>query len=153
MKKIGKRGEMKRTPIKRKSKSETAKLKEEIQRLLREIVIKRDGKCIRCNIPVGTGGVIFQADHLITRSNSATYADSRLVVCVCRNCHYWKSVGANSRKNQYDDLVKKKISKERVKLWERCEKESWQPKSTRANDWKLHILALSQELERLKGWG
>jgi hypothetical protein len=26
--------------------------------------------------------VVHQADHLITRANSATYADSRLVVCM-----------------------------------------------------------------------
>jgi hypothetical protein len=31
-----------------------------------------------------------QADHLTTRANSATYADTRLIVCACKGAHGWK---------------------------------------------------------------
>jgi hypothetical protein len=139
---------MRRSFLKRQGTSETALLKKEIQRLLREIVIKRDGGCIlrkyrRCNDEV------LQADHLITRANSGTYADTRLVVCVCRSCHYWKSVGSNRNKNQYDDMVKNILPKELVELWERAERDSWRPTRYTASDWKLEILNLKSELEEL----
>lgn len=122
-------------------KSEASVLKREIQALLRAVVIKRDKGCIlrklrRC------GDSVLQADHLITRANSATYADSRLVVCVCRPCHFWKKF----HKEEYDALVKTILSKERVELWERCEKDSWRPKRTTSMDWRLAIAVLKQDL-------
>lgn len=155
---------MKRTPLKRYTqlktytplkvktalnfygKSETAEQKREIQRLLREIVIKRDKHCIRCGVEYGTPGVVFQCDHLLSRSNSATYADSRLCVLVCRECHAWKSLGSNLRKTQYDALVKTILPPERVALWERCEMDSYNPTRKGAYDWKLATLALNHEL-------
>ncbi len=131
--------------------SSTSDLKKEIQALLRTIVILRDGGCIlrkhrMCGGDIGQA--ILQADHLITRANSATFADSRLVVCVCRSCHGWKSLGSNLRKAQYDELVKTILSKERVELWERCEKDSWMPVRTGGSDWKLAIIGLKQELKK-----
>ena len=142
------------TPLRAKGKSDTAKLKNEIQSLLRSIVIIRDGGCILRNIrhcggTPNTPGVVLQADHLVTRANSATFADSRLVVCVCRSCHYWKSVGSNRNKAQYDALVKTIIESERVRLWERAEQDSWRPHRTSASDWRLEIAALRQELTRM----
>ncbi len=104
-----------------------------IQALVREIVIKRDGGCIlrnkrRCGGDVGFA--VLQADHLITRANSATFADTRLIVCVCRSCHAWKSLGSNNRKAEYDTLVKTILPADRVALWERCERDSWKPVRT-----------------------
>jgi hypothetical protein len=131
-------------------KSESSELKREIQRLLREIVIKRDGGCILRGVRHCTGipgEAVLQADHLITRANSATYADSRLVVCVCRRCHAWKSLGNNLRKREYDALVKTLLPPERVALWERCEMDSWRPTRKGASDWKLAVVALCQELK------
>lgn len=144
---------MKRTRIRVAGHSETSELKRDIQALLREIVIKRDGGCILrkhryCGGEIGQA--VLQADHLITRSNSATYADSRLVVCVCRPCHAWKSLGGNLRKAQYDELVKRILPKERVELWDKCEKDSWRPQRTGAYDWKLSKLALEQEWKTTK---
>lgn len=154
---------MKRTPLKRKATnplkrtkiclvghSTTSDLKKEIQALLRQIVIKRDNGCILrskrfCGGEIGMA--VLQADHLITRSNSATYADSRLVVCVCRPCHAWKSLGGNLRKNQYDALVKTLLPKDIVSLWEKCEEDSWRPQRTGAYDWKIAKIALEQELK------
>lgn len=154
---------MKRTPLRRKSPlkkqslSDTALIKKEIQRVLRDIVMKRDEGCILrirpqyaelpdCNGYAKDGHLILQADHLITRGNSATYADSRLVVCLCKGHHGWKSVGSNLRKKQYDEIVRQLLPKERVELWNRCEKESWRPSKT---DWKLALAALEQEYAQM----
>ena len=137
---------LKQTPLNRKGKSETTKLKETIQWLLREIVIKRDKKCIRCGVSVGTPGIVWQCDHLISRANSATYADSRLCTLICQPCHAWKSLGSNLRKAEYDALVKTILPQERVQLWERMEKALWRPVSKRSYDWRLEIAALEQEL-------
>jgi hypothetical protein len=85
-------------------KNETSIVKREIQDVLREIVTKRDGDCIFSNLffkrdilgaPIcggyaKDGHLILQADHLITRANATTYAEPRLVVCVCKGHHGWK---------------------------------------------------------------
>jgi hypothetical protein len=139
-----------RTPLASKGKSDSALLKDRIQALLREIVIRRDGGCIlrnvrNCNGTVGNA--VLQADHLITRSNSATFADYRLVVCVCRSCHGWKSLGSNLRKNQYDALVKEILPADRVALWEACEKDSWRPQRRDSSDWKKELAFLETQLK------
>lgn len=144
---------LKRTKLRKKGKSETSKLKDEIQALLRQIVIKRDGKCIlhglRCIHEYGVDDVVWQAEHLIERSNSATFADSRLVVLVCKNCHGWKHF-RKSNHDQYDEWVKTKLPKERVELWERCRANQWRPASAGSYDWKLAKVVLEQELAKLE---
>lgn len=139
-----------RTPMRRKGTSETAKCKARIQALLRQIVMKRDGGCIlrdkrRCGAILGQPGHVFQADHLITRANSATYADPRLVVCVCKSCHGWKSLGSNLRKKQYDELVRTILPPDRVALWDKAEQDSWRPSKV---DWALEEIALQAELKK-----
>ncbi len=133
---------LKRTKLRVVGVSDTSVLKREIQALLRAIVMIRDGGCALRHVrPCGgeIGEAVLQADHLITRGNTATYADSRLVVCLCRPCH-----GGFKKwhKEEYDKLVKTIISKERVALWSRCETESWQPKRKIAQDWKLDVVQL-----------
>jgi hypothetical protein len=80
-------------------KSDIAEVKRDIQDLARNIVIARDGGCILrgvFGIPVCSGyakdgHLILLADHLITRGNAATYADTRLIVCLCKGHHGgWK---------------------------------------------------------------
>lgn len=147
--------------------SDTAETKRNIQALLREIVIRRDGGCIfrlpkyientsyaqtgvpPCNGYRNDGQLVLQADHLISRSNSATYADSRLVVCVCKGHHGWKSLGSNLRKKQYDAIVRQLLSPERVALWDKCEADSWRAVRTSACDWKLAEVALEAQLEQM----
>jgi hypothetical protein len=119
--------------------SDTAVIKRNIQALLRSYAIERDGDCIlrkyrRCNDPV------LQYDHLITRANSATYADERLGVLICRTCHGWK----HWHKEEYDALVRTILPKTRVQLWQRCEEASWRPTNKGAYDWKLEELRLKQ---------
>lgn len=135
-----------KTPIKVYGDNDTATLKKEIQRLVREIVIKRDGGCIlrsvrHCGGDIGRA--VLQADHLITRANSASFADTRLIVCLCRPCHggfkQW-------HQKQYDALVKTILPKERVELWDKCERDSWRPTRKGSYDWRLEISALKQEL-------
>ncbi len=131
-------------------KSDTATIKKEIQAVLRQIVMKRDKGCIlrmeRCGRELEAPGVVWQADHLITRANSATYADSRLVVCVCSGCHFWKKY----HKEQYDAMVKEILPAHIVKLWERCEKDSWRPTKKGMYDWQLALTVLRQELAKLQ---
>ena len=143
-----------RTPLRVKGISDIADLKQEIQDLLRQIVILRDGGCVLreyifhdCSGFRKDGKLILQADHLITRANSATYADSRLVVCVCKGAHGWKKY----HERQYDSLLKQHfLPRDRVELWDRCERDSWRPHRTSAYDWKIAIAALKQELRKLE---
>jgi ubiquinone/menaquinone biosynthesis C-methylase UbiE len=69
------------------------------------------------------GHLILQDDHLITRANAATYADTRLIVCLCKGHHGWKKW----HEREYIALVRTLLSHERVKLWDACERDSWKP--------------------------
>ena len=129
------------TRLKPQSSHPAVLLKQEIQSVLREIVIIRDGGCILRKLRHCLGTVL-QADHLITRGNSATYSDPRLVVCVCRDCHYWKSWN----KEQYDSIIRSILPKDRLDLWERCLRDSWRPVKM---DWKKEIVGLKEILKNL----
>ena len=139
-----------KTPLNVVGHSDTAQLKEAIQVELRRIVIARDDGCVlrdsydvpSCGGYANDGHLILQADHLITRANSATFADPRLVVTVCKAHHGWKSVGSNRNKSQYDAAVRKVLSEERVRLWDACEKDSWRPARTSASDWAKELAYL-----------
>ena len=146
---------MKRTPLRRKSKSKTSTQKDDIQAYVREIVILRDGGCVlrgklghQCSGCRKDGELILQADHLIERSNSATYADTRLIVCVCKGLHCWKHF-KKSNHDEYNRMIKSVLSKERISLWERCEKDD-QSHKTKKMDWAMELVALKQELEKYK---
>ena len=152
---------MKRTPFKQKprkpmkrgklrlvGKSPVSETKREIQAILRKIVIKRDKGCVlrhrrHCGGTPDTEGVVLQADHLISRGNNATFADPRLVVCLCRPCH-----GGFKKWNEkeYDDLVKTVIPKETVALWDRCLKEKYRVSKM---DWTMELLVLQKYYEQI----
>jgi hypothetical protein len=136
---------LKRVAMRAVGQSDTAKTKQRIQALLRSIVIERDGGCILKSVR-HCADTVLQADHLITRANSATFGDSRLVVCLCRSCHAWKSLGDNMRKAHYDYLVREILPEDRVRLWDQCERESWQPHPVREADWRLTEVLLKAEL-------
>lgn len=149
---------LKRTKLNVVGHSTTAELKKEIQSLVREIVIKRDGGCIfrkeKGHVCSGyapkAGHLVLQADHLMSRGNSGTFADTRLIVCVCQGIHGWKSVGSNLRKKEYDERVRKLISKERVELWDEWEAKRFSSFKMGAHDWKMEIVNLKSELEEHK---
>lgn len=148
---------LRRTPLRRKSKSKTATIKDDIQALLREVVIKRDGGCVLrdrtdlkpCNGYNKDGELVLQADHVIERSNSATYADSRLVVCVCKGHHGWKHF-TDSNHARYDQILREILPKERVELWDKCRADQWRPNHKDSLDWMLAKVALQNELKKLQ---
>lgn len=144
---------MKRTKLRLVGKSTTAEDKREIQSLLRQIVIKRDKGCVMrgrfghiCSGFRNDGELILQCDHLVSRSNSGTFADERLCVAICKGLHGWKSVGNNLRKAEYDRLMRNLLHPERVALWERAETMKWRVSKM---DWKMEKLRLQQLLKEM----
>ena len=132
--------------ISKQSSHSAAQQKREIQGLLREIKIKEQGgKCFLYK-KRGCGGEVgkevMQFDHLVSRGNSASFADPRLGVLLCRPCHGgWKQW----HKPDYDRLVKSILPKEIVELWERVEAD----KKPYRMDWKLEIVYLKSKLKGL----
>ncbi len=144
---------MKRTKLRVKGDNDTALIKQDIQDLVRLIVTHRDGGCVlrrkrRCGAEayVEDGKVIcdtvIQADHLVTRANSASFADTRLIVCLCKGCHAWK----HWNEKEYDELVKTVLHKDVIKLWDRVQADRHAHK-THKMDWVLEKLALEKELK------
>lgn len=148
----GKIGSMRKSSLNKESNTAKAIQKRDIQSKLRQGAILRDGGCILrhyseagiCSDRRNDGELILQADHLITRGNSATYADLRNVVCLCRGHHirfkkthsflFWK-------------LVERHIGPDRWKWFKLAEADK-----SRVNkpDWQASILALDQDIKNLK---
>lgn len=159
---------MRRTPLKRKTplkqglkglrrtklrvvgQSTTSELKRDIQALLRQIVIARDGGCILRHYPETgmcggcrkDGGLILQAEHLHTRSNSASYADHRLVVCLCQRHHIFYKP---QHSDEYYRIVKEHIGPVRTKLLEAVQADHRPHKM----DWKVEKLFLEQYIKKM----
>lgn len=138
---------MRRTRLRVAGVSDSAQLKREIQAELRNLAIKRDGGCIlrhypqtgSCGAYKANGELILQAEHLHTRANMASFADSRLVVCLCQRHHiFWKPQHAD----EYYQIVKEHIGPERTKLLEAVQ----QDRKPHKVDLKLSLIALKQEL-------
>lgn len=145
-------GASRKSVLRKLGKSPVSVQKRKIQALLRQIVMIRDKGCvlaqIRCNRRIEDAGVVWQADHLLSRSNAATFGDSRLVVLVCQPCHAWKSLGSNLRKAEYDRLVRTLLPKERVSLWDMAEIDAGRHKGVKM-DWTLVEISLQKELDML----
>jgi hypothetical protein len=100
----------------------------------------------RCNGYANDGHLILQADHLITRGNSATYSDMRLIVCVCKGHHLWKKWN----EARYNEVVRTLLSPERVALWDRAYAARYLPSRKYTSDWAKELAALKQELRDLQ---
>lgn len=147
---------LKRSKLRVVGKSSTTELRNEIQAVLREIVMIRDGGCILRHYPHEItsqyqdcggyrkdGQLILQAEHLHTRSNAASFADTRLVICLCQRHHgYYKPQFTE----EYYAIVRKHIGKERSDLLDRV-KDDHHPHKV---DLKLSLVGLKQELANLK---
>jgi hypothetical protein len=145
---------MKRTKLKRKGTSPQAIIKDQIQAILRQIVIARDGGCIfrhykneinhqyrECGGWRKDGGLILQAEHLHTRANASSFSDTRLVICICQRHHiYYKP----QHSNEYYRIVKKHIGPARTKLLEAVQ----QDRTAHKVDMMLELVALKQELKK-----
>jgi hypothetical protein len=120
--------------------------KKRIQALLRQIVIISDGGCLLRNDGVGMCSSVLQAEHLITRSRSATYADLRNIICLCTYHHgLYKPINGQN----YWQLVEKHL---RPKRWEWLKRAEADKKAYRfyASDWLMAENVLSEELNKLK---
>lgn len=152
---------MKRTPLKRSkiplksSKlrslringiSDVSTLKREIQALLREFVIKRDGGCVLRHYPeTGACDSVLQAEHLVSRARSQFYADTRNVICVCRRHHiFWKP--QNSQR--YWKLIEQILGPKRWKWYELAEATKT-PYHMALGDWKITKTVLKNEISLL----
>lgn len=144
---------MKRTKLRVKGTSTTAQIKQDIQDLVRLIVTYRDKGCVlrklrKCGVEAKVvnrkvvSDTVIQADHLVTRANSATYADTRLIVCVCKGCHAWK----HWNEKAYEKLVRITLPNERKNLWDKAE-EARQAHKTYKMDWNLEKVVLEKELK------
>ena len=147
---------LKRKKLRIKGISTTTELKDEIQAVLREIVMLRDGGCFlrhfknriqpsyyNCGGFRKDGGLILQAEQLHSRSNAISFSDSRLVVCCCyrHHFHYKKQYGT-----EYDKFAREFIGPVRARLWDSVVAD----RSPHKVDLKLELLALKNELKKLK---
>lgn len=148
--------QMKKTKLKVVGDNDTATKKQEIQSLVRLIVTHRDQGCVlrklRCGVTafvdednkIVASSSYIQADHLVTRANSATFADTRLIVCLCNGCHLWKKY----HENEYNDLIRHNVlDLKRLQLWEKCEQDRRAHKTYKM-DWSMELLALHKELKQ-----
>ena len=72
--------------MRRRSKPKTLRAKYEriLEKLQREIVIKRDGGCVLRGVYQHTCDDVLQADHLISRSKKSIFFNLKNLNCVCR---------------------------------------------------------------------
>jgi hypothetical protein len=134
------------------AKTETARLKNEVQKLVRAICIKRDKHCILSGVPLKNGGgcsQVLQAHHLVTRGKNIGYADTRLIVLICTAHHSAITWATGEEKRSYDALIKKKIGKARSTLLARAEADQ-QAHPMDSYAWGKEIIALKEELKSYK---
>ena len=139
---------MKRSPIRRQSKSPVSVIKRRIQKLLTQICRKRDGRCIfEGKTDWNCGGKYTAADHIISRRYSVTYADPRNTVLICPAHHLlWKPANPTL----YADIVKERIGKELYDELHRLRKESTQhPKTYTRTQWLEHEEELKRRLKEV----
>jgi hypothetical protein len=84
-----------------------------------------------CNGYAKDGHLILQADHLIKRANGATYAVTRLIVCVCKGHHGWKKWN----EARYNEIVRTLLPPDRVAHWDKAHAARYQPTRMFTSDW------------------
>lgn len=109
--------------LKKKGTSPTTVIKDQLQDVLRDIVIKRDGGCIlrdyseagACGGFSNAGKLILQAEHLNSRTHSISFAELDNIVCLCKYHHiFYKKYNSAP----YWILVRKQIGTKRWKIVE-----------------------------------
>jgi hypothetical protein len=138
-------------PLQAKTSSDSGTIKENIQALLRQIAIKRDGGCVLRNYSDAgacggygskSGKLILQAEHLVTRANSISFGDMRNIVCLCQH-HHGHFKPQHSR--LYWDLIREHIGEECWAWIKRVEADK-KPYRFHTSDWAKIEAALKQEL-------
>ena len=143
------------------AKTDSAKLKVEIQALLRQIALKRqDGLCFFLGKAIGgrrhayctsnltkDGHIVMQYDHLLSRAKNVSFANPDLGVAICQGLHGWKSV-SDGNKKLYDIAAKKYVGARIRKLWKRCEDDGG-TYPMGAWEWSKEIIWLKTVLKEL----
>ena len=106
-----------------------SELKKKIQAKLREKAIERDKTCVvgqhpsslppqwlRCGRYRKDGQMVVQAEHLVTRANSASFADMDNIILLCSNHHgyfkpqhgwlYWEIVRFHIGEKRWNKIKK-----------------------------------------------
>lgn len=139
---------MKRSKIRVKGHSTTTELKDEIQAILRQIALCRDKVCVlshyqeagKCGMYKTNGELVLQAEHLNSRTHTATFGDMRNIVLLCGYHHlFWKPKNSAL----YWELIKRHIGKERYAWYQRCRDD----RTAHKIDLKLVKLILEKELK------
>ena len=147
--KIKPRKPMRRTKLRLAGHSTTTELKQEIQSLLRELAIKTYGTCVLSKYPEAgecgcfnkNGELILQAEHLNSRSNTATFGDTRNIILLCKRHHiFWKPQNGAL----YWELIRKIIGEERYTWYQKARDD----KRAYKIDLKLVLLDLKQQLKK-----
>lgn len=131
--------------------SDTAQLKKLIQKALREGALIRDGGCVmrdfyeagKCGGYKKDGELIYQFDHLHSRTHALSFSDIRLGIIVCLRHHFYYK---KQYPAQYEYFARKAIGEKRCKLLDKVRADKTPYKA----DLKLELLALVQEVEKLK---
>ena len=142
---------MKRTKLRKNSKSPIAQIKKEVQALLRELAIKRDGGCVMRHYPETgecggrkkNGDLILQFDHLSSRIRNTSW-DIVLGVCVCLRHHFYYK---KQYPFEYERCAIDNIGTKRAELLYRV-REDTRPYKMGLSDWTLISIALQKELNK-----
>lgn len=140
---------LRRTKINVVGHSETADIKKVIQGLVREIGIIRDGGCVLRHYPQAgacgghrkDGELILQAEHYVTRANSATFGDMRNIGILCQH-HHGNFKPQHSR--LYWDLIRQHIGEQMWEWIKRVEED----RTAHKIDWKLVEIDLRMQLAK-----
>lgn len=129
--------ERRRKPIPKQGKSNLSKIKRQIQAKLREKAIERDETCtigkypsflpqnwLLCGSYRSDGELVVQAEHLVSRGNSASYGDMDNIVLLCKNHHIFFK---KHHPALYWEIIRKHIGEERWAKVQKWEAESWKP--------------------------
>lgn len=131
--------------------SDNAKLKQLIQKALREGALIRDKGCVmrdfyeagKCGGYRKDGELIYQFDHLNSRTHAISFGDIRLGIIVCLRHHFYYK---KQYPAQYEYFARKNIGEKRCKLLDKVRAD----KTPYKVDLKLELIALTQEVEKLK---
>lgn len=142
---------LRRKKIRKQGKAPVSKIKRAIQANLRSKAILRDGGCVlrhylhwlpikyqSCGRYRADGELILQAEHLVGRANSASYADMDNIVCLCVNHHFFfkRQHGA-----LYWEIIRKHIGEERWRKIQEWEQDKATHKFT-TKEWRDKLLVL-----------
>ena len=132
---------MKKTKLRKSSKSPLAQIKKDIQALVREIAIKIYGTCVlskypetgACGYYTKSGNLVLQAEHLVSRERNFCFGDMRNIVLLCWRHHFkWKP--KNSRR--YWELIREIIGEKRW-AWYLIADEDRKTHIMKLADWEL----------------